>query len=109
MKPRVRIYDPPAAGTPLTAREIEVAKMIALGYDCDEIAAVLEISVKTYDCHRRIIMHKLGIADAGTNKVARLARIAIREGWVPAPTKEPSAEAIPIAAGPDAAVADPSP
>src|SRR5207249_3923761 len=50
----------PAAGD-LTARELEVLKLVALGRSAKEVAAALAISVKTVDAHRTSIMRKLNL------------------------------------------------
>jgi len=61
----------------LTDRELEVLKLVARGFSVKQIAAELEISVKTVGAHRTNIMNKIGIFnDAG------LTRFAIREGFV---------------------------
>jgi DNA-binding NarL/FixJ family response regulator len=62
---------------PLTARELQVVKLIAEGYTSDEIADQLVIRRKTVDHHRANILEKLGIRN-----VAELTRYAIRRGLV---------------------------
>jgi DNA-binding CsgD family transcriptional regulator len=62
----------------LSPREREVAKFLAIGRTCTEVAAQLGISVKTVDTHRGHIMKKLGVR----NNV-ELARDAIRVGLTP--------------------------
>ena len=59
----------------LTAREREIAQMIAEGRSTKEIAAQLHVSVKTVETHRQHIMEKLKI-----DSVAELTKYAIREG-----------------------------
>jgi PAS domain S-box-containing protein len=72
---------PPAGsrpGTPLdslTAREIEVLRLIGKGLSRHEIAAELSRSAKTIDGHQERMMKKLGI-----DSRADLMRFAIREG-----------------------------
>ncbi len=66
-----------AAYPELTAREREVAFMLARGEINREIAAALDISIKTVDTHRGHILKKLGCR----NNVA-LARLLIRDGLV---------------------------
>ena len=61
----------------LTARELEVVKLIAEGHTSDEIAELLVISSKTVDRHRANVMAKLGLR----NRVD-LTRYAIRRGLV---------------------------
>jgi len=64
-------------GEPLTAREIEVVKLIAEAYTSEEIAETLVISRKTVERHRANIMDKLGMRDR-----VQLVRYAIRRGMV---------------------------
>ena len=61
----------------LTARELEVLKLVAEGRSAQEIAELLVISVKTVDRHRSNIMDKLGVRDR-----VQLTRYAIRRGLV---------------------------
>jgi DNA-binding NarL/FixJ family response regulator len=62
---------------PLTARELEVVKLIAEGHTSEEIAEMLVISRKTVDRHRANILEKLEMR----NRV-ELTRYAIRRGLV---------------------------
>jgi len=62
---------------PLTAREMEVVKLIAEGHTSDEIAAALVLSKKTVERHRANVLGKLGMR----NRV-ELTRYAIRRGLV---------------------------
>ncbi|MDO9353432.1 MAG: response regulator transcription factor [Solirubrobacteraceae bacterium] len=62
---------------PLTARELQVVKLIAEGHTSEEIAAVLVIAKKTVDRHRANVLEKLGMR----NRV-ELTRYAIRRGLV---------------------------
>ncbi len=48
----------------LTAREQEVARLVAQGKTTKEAAVILGISVKTLDKHRTNMMRKLGLHDA---------------------------------------------
>ena len=53
---------PPAhAGTSLSAREREIARMVAMGYTSKTIAAVLEISNWTVETYVRRMFAKLGV------------------------------------------------
>jgi len=61
----------------LTARELEVVKLIAEGMINREIAAELTISEKTVERHRANILEKLGMRDR-----VELTRYAIRRGLV---------------------------
>jgi len=62
----------------LTPREREVLKLVAEGRSTAQIAADIDISVKTVDTHRQHIMDKLNIRG-----IADLTRYAIREGISP--------------------------
>jgi DNA-binding NarL/FixJ family response regulator len=62
---------------PLTARELEVVKLIAEGHTSEEIASELVLSKKTVERHRANILDKLGMR----NRVD-LTRYAIRRGLV---------------------------
>ena len=59
----------------LSKREREVLQLIAEGKSTKEIAAVLYVSVKTVETHRKQIMDKLDIYS-----IAELTKYAIREG-----------------------------
>lgn len=61
----------------LTAREVEIVKLIAEGHSSRDIAELLVISVKTVDRHRANILEKLGMRDR-----VELTRYAIRRGLV---------------------------
>jgi DNA-binding NarL/FixJ family response regulator len=61
----------------LTARQREVLQMIAEGLSTKEIAARLNVGVKTVEGHRAELMQRLGI-----HGVAGLVRYAIRTGLV---------------------------
>ena len=61
----------------LTPRERQVLQLVAEGKTTKEIAAILEVSVKTVDAHRTNLMQKLDLHD-----VASLTRLAIRLGLV---------------------------
>jgi DNA-binding NarL/FixJ family response regulator len=62
---------------PLTAREMEVVKLIAEGHTSEEIAETLVLSRKTVERHRANVLGKLGMR----NRV-ELTRYAIRRGLV---------------------------
>jgi DNA-binding NarL/FixJ family response regulator len=61
----------------LTAREMEVLKLIAEGKASKEIAALLGLSIRTVDNHRSNIMRKLNVS-----KSVDLVRHAISMGYV---------------------------
>lgn len=62
----------------LAPREREVLQLVAEGLTSKQIAARLEISLRTVESHRKNIMEKLDL-----HSVADLTRYAIREGLVP--------------------------
>jgi DNA-binding NarL/FixJ family response regulator len=63
----------------LSARELQVLKLIAEARTSKEIAADLFLSVKTVDRHRQNILDKLGMSDR-----VELTRYAIRRGLIQA-------------------------
>jgi DNA-binding NarL/FixJ family response regulator len=65
---------------PLTERELEVLRQIAIGLSTKEIAARLEISTRTVETHRANLMRKLGL-----RSVALLTQYAMREGLLGPP------------------------
>jgi two-component system, NarL family, response regulator NreC len=64
-----------AEADPLSEREHEVLRLLALGYTNQEIAKTLFISVRTAETHRSHIMRKLGFASR-----AELVRHALQHG-----------------------------
>jgi two-component system, NarL family, response regulator NreC len=64
-----------ATEDPLSDRESEVLKLLALGHTNQEIAKALFVSVRTAETHRAHIMQKLGI-----HTRAELVRYAISKG-----------------------------
>jgi two-component system, NarL family, response regulator NreC len=60
---------------PLSEREREVLRLLALGYTNQEISKQLFISVRTAETHRARIMQKLGLSSR-----AELVRVAIDRG-----------------------------
>ena len=60
---------------PLSEREREVLRLLALGHTNQEIAKMLFISVRTAETHRAHIMQKLGLGSR-----AELVRYALAEG-----------------------------
>lgn len=72
----------PAALSPLellSARQREILQLIAEGQSTKEIGYLLQLSGKTVETHRRLLMQRLDIHD-----VAGLARFAVRSGLVSA-------------------------
>ena len=60
---------------PLTEREQEIARLVAAGQMSKEIAAALNLSVRTVEKHRANIMEKVGVRE-----VASLTRWCIQAG-----------------------------
>ena len=65
---------------PLTERELDVLRLIALGHTNAEMARMLGISMRTVETHRAHIHRKLGVATR-----AELVRYALRRGLLPLP------------------------
>jgi len=63
------------SANPLSDREREVLRLLALGHTNQEIAGLLFISVRTAETHRAHIMQKLGLSTR-----AELVRHAIAQG-----------------------------
>lgn len=61
----------------ITDRETEVLRLMALGHSNKEIAAALDLSVKTVEVHKANGMRKLGLA--GRTDVVRYALL---QGWL---------------------------
>ena len=76
---RLAAYDATAMAAkeadPLSDREREVLKLLALGHTNQEISQQLYISVRTAETHRARIMQKLGLTTR-----AELVRVAIERG-----------------------------
>jgi two-component system, NarL family, response regulator NreC len=64
-----------AEGDPLSEREREVLRLLALGHTNQEIASMLFISVRTAETHRAHIMQKLRLSSR-----AELVRYALEQG-----------------------------
>ena len=67
----------PQGGAALSDREAEVARLTAAGHSNKEIAARLELSVKTVETYRARSMEKLGLGSR-----ADLVRYAVQQGWL---------------------------
>jgi DNA-binding NarL/FixJ family response regulator len=63
--------------TGLTSRELEVIQLVAEGHANKQVAAGLNISIKTVEKHRQHLMDKLNIHDT-----AGLTRYAIAQGII---------------------------
>ncbi|MCA9564256.1 MAG: response regulator transcription factor [Myxococcales bacterium] len=62
---------------PLTPRQREILQLVAEGYSSNNIASLLDLSVKTVETHRSNIMDRLQIFD-----LAGLVKYAVRTGMV---------------------------
>ena len=69
----------PAVGAveTLSARELEVARLVAEGFSSKEIADRLDLSVRTVEKHRANIMDKIKVSE-----VASLVRWCVQAGIV---------------------------
>ena len=61
----------------LTEREIEVLRLVALGYTNTEIGKQLHLSVRTVETHRASLQRKLGISGR-----PELVRYALERGLI---------------------------
>lgn len=77
--------DEPQPTTPLTRRELEVLRELALGHDNDAVARALRMSPNTVRTHVQNILSKLEVH----SKLEAVSR-GIREGWIRIP-QEPAA------------------
>lgn len=68
---------PRRAPTPISERESDVLRLIAVGYSNKEVATQLGISVKTVEVHKANAMRKLGL----TGRVD-VIRYAVLQGWL---------------------------
>ncbi len=66
-----------AASVALTSREMEVLQLVAEGQANKQVAATLDISIKTVEKHRQHVMDKLNI-----HETAGLTRYAIAQGII---------------------------
>ena len=66
-----------AEADPLSDREREVLRLLALGHTNQEIAKMLYISVRTAETHRAHVMQKLGLSTR-----AELVRYALEHGLI---------------------------
>lgn len=66
-----------AGGVRLTSRETEVLQLVAEGHANKQVAATLNISIKTVEKHRQHVMDKLNI-----HETAGLTRYAIAQGII---------------------------
>lgn len=68
----------------LTARELEVARLLVMGSTCREISAMLGCSIRTIDTHRAHVLDKLGVSN-----VVKLVWLALEHGEAQAPVLAP--------------------
>jgi DNA-binding NarL/FixJ family response regulator len=61
----------------VSSRELKVLRLVAWGYSVKEIAAELDVSVKTVESAKSSAMRKLGMK----NRID-IVRYAIRQGWL---------------------------
>lgn len=67
----------PAPSVELSAREVEVLRLLAEGHSIKAVAARLEIAVKTIETYKARAFEKLGFQSR-----VELIRYAVREGWL---------------------------
>ena len=67
----------PRAGSPITEREREVLRLMALGHSNKEIALALDVSVKTVEVHKANAMRNLELAGR-----IDVIKYAILQGWL---------------------------
>jgi DNA-binding NarL/FixJ family response regulator len=67
----------PSAGKRLSKREEDVLRFVALGFLTKEIAAELNISIKTVETHKANAMNKMGVK----NRID-IVRYAVLQGWL---------------------------
>jgi DNA-binding CsgD family transcriptional regulator len=66
-----------AGDSPLTDREQEIARLLAMGLDANEIAGRLFISEGTVRTHRKNILEKTGARNS-----VHLVRMSVANGWI---------------------------
>jgi two-component system response regulator NreC len=74
---KVAAEPPPGPPDGLSQRELEILRMIALGYTNAQVAEELYLSVRTVETHRAHIQQKLGLGDR-----SELVRYALDKGLV---------------------------
>ena len=76
--PRHRMEPRPKSSLHITPRQREVLRLVALGHTNREIAASLDISVRTVEVHRFNLMRRLDVRN-----VAQLLRQALQHNLLP--------------------------
>ncbi|HWN96078.1 MAG TPA: response regulator transcription factor [Methylomirabilota bacterium] len=66
-----------AGPKPLSARERQVLQLIVEGLPNKQVAANLQLSVRTVEKHRQRVMRKLGV-----RRATELVKFAVTRGWV---------------------------
>ena len=61
----------------LTARELDVMRLLALGKSNKELAYELDMSVRTVETHRASVLKKLNVESIG-----EIVRIAVRDSVI---------------------------
>lgn len=65
-------------GLSITPRQHEILRMVAMGHTNREIAASLDISIRTVEVHRFNLMRRLNVRN-----VAQLLRQSLQNGLLP--------------------------
>ncbi len=65
-------------GLSITPRQREILRMVAMGHTNREIAASLDISIRTVEVHRFNLMRRLNVRN-----VAQLLRQSLQHGLLP--------------------------
>lgn len=73
---------PRSGGPALTARELDVVRLVVDGRSNDEIGAALGIGAKTVESHLRRLFERFSLASR-----TELATRALREGWLEVPPR----------------------
>jgi DNA-binding NarL/FixJ family response regulator len=73
---------PRSSGAVLSARELDVVRLVVEGRSNDEIGAALGIGAKTVESHLRRLFERLSLSSR-----TELATRALREGWLDVPPR----------------------
>ena len=76
--PPQRLEHRPKSSLYITPRQREILRLVALGHTNREIAASLDISVRTVEVHRFNLMRRLNVRN-----VAQLLRRALQQDLLP--------------------------